>query len=319
MGKSLETNFDHAIARSDVLENEINRLVRSPRRSGDIQFLHHLLSIDKNVETVFLSVESARVGESESQIVLAGTDREIDPEFAAMQAVTIKFRLLRAGNCFSGIFPPTCRQCINTMTGPDYDFRRGPPQPAFAVTIIFPVRVTENHPLRPGWPRADWKTIRFAFRRKLHGTDINAITPRIRIPLAKRNDFQGVLTRLQTVFVIKDLRGAQSGIPVINRHNLFCAVQEDFGPAAERVGAADQTHLIAVKNGGDGRAVFADVKMLLVPRPIAFIKQCGGVEHGLGILAGNDDFPGAVVTDLNDGVAIGQSSDGETIACQIAS
>src|ERR1017187_1651032 len=319
MGKSLETNFDHAIARSDVLENEINRLVRSPRRSGDIQLLYNFLSIDQNVETVSLGVESTRVGESEAQIVLAGTDREIDPEFAAMQAVAIKFRLLRSGACFNCIRLPTCRQCINAMTGPDYDFRRGPPQPAFAVAIIFSIRVTENHPLRPGWPRADWKIIRFAFRRELHGIEINAVTPRIRIPLAKRDNSQGVLTSLQTVFVIQDLRGAQSGIPVINRHDLFCAVQEDFGPATERVGAADQTHLIAVKNGGDGRAVFADVKILLVPRPIAFIKQCGGVEHGLGILAGNDDFPGAVVTDLNDGVAIGQSSDGETIACQIAS
>src|ERR1017187_563860 len=319
MGKSLETNFDHPIARSEVSKNEINRFVRFPRRSGDIQFLHNFLSVDQNVETVLLGVESARAGKDESKIVLAGTDREIHPEVVAMNTVTVQFRVLRAGNCFSGICPPTRSQRINAMTGSDYAFRRGPPQPAFAVTIIFPVRVTENHPLRPGWSRADWKTIRFAFRRKLHSIDINAIAPRIRIPLAKRDNSQGVLTSLQTVLIIKDLRGAQSGIPVINRHDLFCAVQEDFGPTPERIGAADQTHLVAVKNSGGGGAVFAGEKILLVPRPIAFIKQSGGVEHGLGILAGNDDSPGAVVTDLNDGVAIGQFSDGETIACQIAS
>src|ERR1017187_9701227 len=319
MGKSLETNFDDAIARSDVSKNEINRFVRFPRRGGDIQLLYNFLSIDQNVETVSLGVESTRAGESEAQIVLAGTDCEIYPEVVAMNTIAVQFRVLRAGNCFGGICPPTRSQRINAMTASGCDFRRGPPQPAFAVTIIFPVRVTENHPLRPGWPRADWKTIRFAFRRKLHRIDINSITARIRIPLAKRDNSQGVLTSLQTVFVIKDLRGAQNGIPVINRHDLFCAIQEDFGPAAERVGAAHQTHLIAVKNSGDGGAVLAGEKILLVPRPIAFIKQCGGVEHGLGILAGNDDFPGAVVTDLNDGVAIGQSSDGETIACQIAS
>src|ERR1035441_2670321 len=98
MGKSLETNFDHAIARSDLLKNEINRFVRFPRRSGDIQLLHNFLSIDQNVETVLLCVQSARVGEGQSKIVLAGADCEIDPEFTAMQAVAIKFRLLRSGD-----------------------------------------------------------------------------------------------------------------------------------------------------------------------------------------------------------------------------
>src|ERR1019366_3296563 len=101
MGKSLETNFDDAIARSDVSKNEINRFVRFPHRGCDIQLLYNFLSIDQNVETVSLGVESARAGESEAQFVLAGTDREIDPEFAAMQAVAIKFRLLRSGDCFN--------------------------------------------------------------------------------------------------------------------------------------------------------------------------------------------------------------------------
>src|ERR1035441_2761566 len=73
MGKSLETNFDDAIARSDVSKNEINRFVRFPRRGGDIQLLYNFLSIDQNVETVSLGVESTRAGESEAQIALAGT------------------------------------------------------------------------------------------------------------------------------------------------------------------------------------------------------------------------------------------------------
>ena len=84
----------------------------------------------------------------------------------------------------------------------------------------------------------------------------------------------------------------QSGIPKVNRHNLFGYVDEHFGLAAERTGPADETNLTALKLSGDGCAVFAGGKTLPILRPIAFIMQLAGVEHGLRVLAGDNNLPG---------------------------
>ena len=242
-----------------------------------------------------------------------------------MVAVAIEFGVSRAGDRFGGsVGPPAGSDGISSGGEARHDFCARVPEVTACIAMITSVRTAKNHPLRPGGAGARWKTARGAFSRELHRVHIDAGGLGVRVLRATSDDLQHMRAGRQPVLVIEHLFGAGRGIPAIDRHELLDAIHEHVCLAAQRLGAANQAHLIPLEchdhrgilrlGETHGSEESGFVRLLC---PCAFIGQCAAHEKALRVFSGHRHALRAIVADLDDRVAIGESPDNISVSLEI--
>lgn len=68
--RAREADFNDAVARSDVVEHEVNRSMCAARRCRDVEVFHDQFAVDFDAEAILLRVYSARSGELEADVIM---------------------------------------------------------------------------------------------------------------------------------------------------------------------------------------------------------------------------------------------------------
>jgi len=119
-----------------------------PRAAADPMRPGSAAAIDANVKTVWLRRKGPRGGKLQPRVVPARPNGEIDPQFAAMNAVAIQLRIGRTADfARSGMGPPKSRDGVLVRPAARHHFDGRTPGLTMDNEVIRTAGVAKNHPL----------------------------------------------------------------------------------------------------------------------------------------------------------------------------